>query len=135
MSELWSPQQHGWLVALGHTVYLQGALPEEEAEVVASATMRAGNAPVAVVRAPRRAPEAPRETSRRPAPDPPRRAVSGVPDKLHFALIRASGCNPNAAGAEEIMARWPATAELRGNPAAKRLLWPQLRALRKSASS
>jgi DNA polymerase III psi subunit len=54
-----------------------------------------------------------------------------VPDRLHFALIRASGCNPNAEGAAEIFAQWPSSAELRGNPAAKRALWPTLRKLRR----
>lgn len=130
MSELWSAEQHAWLEALGHTVYVQGPLPEE-AVMVVSAPMRVADA-AAPVRAPRRVPQAPAEANRRPMDDPPRRAGSGVPDKLYFALIRASGCNPNAPGAAEVMARWPAAAALRGNPAAKRALWPQLRELRKN---
>jgi DNA polymerase III psi subunit len=62
---------------------------------------------------------------------PVRRATSRLPDKLHFALIRASGCDPSAEGVAQIMAGWPPSSELRGNPAAKRALWPQLRALRR----
>ncbi len=65
----------------------------------------------------------------------PRRAASRLPDKLHFALIRASGCNPNAEDAAAIIAQWPPSHELHGNPAAKRALWPQLRALRRKALS
>jgi DNA polymerase III psi subunit len=57
-----------------------------------------------------------------------------LPDKLHFALIRASGCNPNAEEAAAIIAQWPPSHELRGNPAAKRALWPRLRALRRKPS-
>ena len=64
----------------------------------------------------------------------PRMGGGKLPDRLHFALIRASGCNPNAPGAAELFAQWPSSAELRGNPAAKRALWPRLRRLRRSAS-
>ncbi|HEX7802091.1 MAG TPA: alanine acetyltransferase [Pseudoxanthomonas sp.] len=131
MSELWSSQQHEWLAALGHTLYVQGA----------------AEAPVAVVA---ESAKPPRETAqpaaparRRPEPETmpparaaaaPVRAASRLPDKLHFALIRASGCNPNAEDAAAIIARWPPSSELRGNPAAKRALWPQLRALRRQRS-
>ncbi|RZA33120.1 MAG: alanine acetyltransferase [Lysobacteraceae bacterium] len=135
MTELWSAQQHEWLTALGHTLYVPGSA---EAPVV-SAAPAVADPPV--MRMPTSA-VAPVPTRRRPEPDvptpgrdtePARRAASRVPDKLHFALIRASGCNPGAAGAAEIMARWPSSAELRGNPTAKRALWPQLRALRRSS--
>jgi DNA polymerase III psi subunit len=61
------------------------------------------------------------------------RPATRMPDRLHFALIRASGCNPNAPGAAQLIAQWPTAAQLRGNPAAKRALWPQLRALRKQS--
>ena len=56
-----------------------------------------------------------------------------MPDRLHFALIRASACNPNAPDAAEVIAQWPTAEQLRGNPAAKRALWPRLRSLRKQA--
>ena len=139
MTELWSAQQHEWLTALGHTLYVPGSAEAPVMAAAPAAAVQAADPPVmrmptsAVASAPSR---------RRPEPDAPapgrdtepaRRAASRVPDKLHFALIRASGCNPGAAGAAEIMARWPSSSELRGNPAAKRALWPQLRALRRSS--
>ena len=71
-----------------------------------------------------------------PAPDMPasRRGrssrLAGVPDKLMLALLRASGQNPNEPATQALMASWPLD-ELRANPAAKRALWPQLRALRR----
>jgi hypothetical protein len=133
---LWSSEQHAWLEALGHTVWMQGALPEPAA---ASAAMpaQAPTRPVREAVAPvRRAPVAPAAPVSVDAAPVTRAAVARrpgarMPDRLHFALIRASGCNPNAPGAAELIASWPAASELRGNPAAKRALWPRLRALRK----
>ncbi|KLD78729.1 hypothetical protein Y886_08800 [Xanthomonas hyacinthi DSM 19077] len=55
-----------------------------------------------------------------------------LPDRLQIALLRACACNPNDPATQALMATWP-LAELRGNAAAKRALWPQLRALRKQA--
>nr|WP_246191633.1 alanine acetyltransferase [Pseudoxanthomonas gei] len=133
---MWSSQQHEWLTALGHTVYVPGSA---EAPAVA-----ARPAPEEATRAPSRTqaapppPTAPRKLA--PQADAgapagtasaPRRAASRLPDKLHFALIRASGCDPNTPEAAAAIALWPASSELRGNPAAKRALWPQLRALRR----
>lgn len=133
---LWSAEQQGWLGALGHTVYLPADWPTE-----AGAPTPVAEAPtVRVERTERESPSpAPRarppvrEVEDRPArPSPmPRTAGSRLPDRLHFALIRASGCNPNAPGAAELFAQWPSSAELRGNPAAKRALWPTLRRLRR----
>ena len=139
MSELWSSQQHEWLTALGHTLYVQGT---------AEAPVAPALEPVAPRREPAsrelasREPASPAQTPARRAPKPepaairvagpaPNRAASRLPDKLHFALIRASGCNPNAEDAAAIFAQWPPSHELRGNPAAKRALWPRLRALRR----
>ena len=135
MSELWSSQQHEWLTALGHTLYVPGAAeapavaarpvleeparPQPKTQAVATPSANRDR----VVRAEPSAPA-------RPAPAP-RRTTSRLPDKLHFALIRASGCDPNTEEGARIMAGWPPSAELRGNPAAKRALWPQLRALRR----
>ncbi|MEP6908695.1 MAG: alanine acetyltransferase [Pseudoxanthomonas sp.] len=135
MSELWSSQQHEWLTALGHTLYVPGSA-EAPAAAVVVADKPVAQAPAfraATPAAPpplRRAPDSGHDAPTRTA-ETPRRATSRLPDKLHFALIRASGCNPAAEGAAQIMARWPSSAELRGNPAAKRALWPQLRALRR----
>ncbi|MFT3761069.1 MAG: alanine acetyltransferase [Pseudoxanthomonas sp.] len=72
-----------------------------------------------------------RDEPARTAVAAPRRAAAGLPDRLHMALIRASGINPNAPEMAAIIAQWPTSAELRSNPAAKRALWPRLRALRR----
>ncbi|MGX5730489.1 alanine acetyltransferase [Pseudoxanthomonas beigongshangi] len=149
----WSAEQQGWLAALGYTVWTTGAPISAEAEPAEAIVPATAPAPVARAvpspdanpdREPRRAPAAPRiaptldsspAAPERPrAPAPRSRPASRLPDRLHFALIRASGCNPNAEGAAEIFAQWPASSELRGNPAAKRALWPRLRALRRSAT-
>lgn len=131
MSELWSSQQHEWLTALGHTLYVQGAA-EAPAAVAAREPAKPQREPVQAA-VPARRPEPETAPSERVAAAP-RRTASRLPDKLHFALIRASGCNPNAEDAAAIIARWPPSSELRGNPAAKRALWPQLRALRRQRS-
>ena len=55
MSELWSSQQHEWLTALGHTLYVQGT-----AEALA--------APEPV--APRHPPASPAAARRAPRPEP-----------------------------------------------------------------
>lgn len=144
----WSAQQQEWLAALGYTVYASGAALDAQAALAvtdaaleqdtvqaAPAASVAHAAPVAPARA-RVAPSADDDApvraspAARPAPRP-RAGGARLPDRLHFALIRASGCNPNAEGAAEIFAQWPASSELRGNPAAKRALWPRLRALRR----
>ena len=129
MSELWSSQQHEWLTALGHTLYVQGV-----AEALAAPEPVAPRHPPASPAAARRAPR-PEPAAIRVAEPTSHRPPSRLPDKLHFALIRASGCNPNADDAAAIIAQWPPSHELRGNPAAKRALWPQLRALRRKALS
>ncbi|CAE1138862.1 MULTISPECIES: alanine acetyltransferase [Xanthomonas] len=142
---MWSDLQVSYLQALGHTVYLDrdtvdaAAVPEETIErAPAAAPPRVERTPPmpapAVAPAVRRsAPVAPAH-----APDavttapaaPPRRSRVGMPDRLQMALLRASGCNPGDPNTQALMASWP-LAELRGNPAAKRALWPQLRALRR----
>lgn len=131
MSELWSSQQHEWLTALGHTLYVQGAAEAPPSVVVEPAKPQ--HEPVQAAVPARRRPEPETAPPVRVA-DSPRRAASRLPDKLHFALIRASGCNPNAEDAAAIIAGWPPSSELRGNAAAKRALWPQLRALRRQRS-
>lgn len=138
----WSAEQQEWLAALGYTVYASGTLPEAGVAETVSAPMLAPEsamaAPVAPSPRPRVAPQADDDAPARAAPAArpaarPRPAGARLPDRLHFALIRASGCNPNAEGAAEIFAQWPASSELRGNPAAKRALWPRLRAMRRQA--
>lgn len=137
---LWSAEQQGWLGALGHTVYLPADWPTEAGAptpVADASTARAERVErESASSAPRGRPPV-REAEDRPAParsaPAPRAPGARLPDRLHFALIRASGCNPNAPGAAELFAQWPSSAELRGNPAAKRALWPTLRRLRRSA--
>ncbi|HEY5972136.1 MAG TPA: alanine acetyltransferase [Pseudoxanthomonas sp.] len=130
VNALWSPQQQQWLKALGHTVYVQGTIAIDVAKEVAPYR----EPPAMLTAAPqRRRPEPAAVAPIRVAEAPVRRPASRLPDKLHFALIRASGCNPNAGNAAEVFAQWPPSSELRGNPAAKRALWPQLRALRRQS--
>ncbi len=136
---LWSAEQQGWLRALGHAVYLPADWPTEAGAAVA---VEAPVARASAVADP--VPAAPAHRARPPAreaidtaapvrqaPATLRSGAAKLPDRLHFALIRASGCNPNAPGAAELFAQWPSAAELRGNPAAKRALWPALRRLRR----
>ncbi len=143
---LWSAEQVGWLQALGHTVYVDAAAvveptppPEVEPAVPAQrqAPMPPRTASPAEVPERRRAPPPPAPAVQ---PDAPRVApVAGarrvglrLPDRLQIALLRASSLNPNDPATQALMATWPLD-ELRGNAAAKRALWPQLRALRKRA--
>ncbi|HVK51637.1 MAG TPA: alanine acetyltransferase [Pseudoxanthomonas sp.] len=137
----WSAEQQEWLAALGYTVYASGSLPATAEQEPASALVQAPDSSITASAAPAPRPRAaphmdddapPAMPAARPAARP-RAAGARLPDRLHFALIRASGCNPNAEGAAEIFAQWPASSELRGNPAAKRALWPRLRALRRQA--
>lgn len=134
---LWSAQQQAWLGALGHTLYLPADWPTEagqqarvDAADAAPAHPTAPSPPRAAARTDR--PPRERDVPRERTVPPPRAPGSRLPDRLHFALIRASGCNPNAPGAAELFAQWPTSAQLRGNPAAKRALWPALRKLRRT---
>lgn len=130
MNAVWSAQQQQWLKALGHTLYVQGAALIERVE---EAAPRHDPAPAANA-APARRRSEPAEAVPQPArvvEPPARRGASRLPDKLHFALIRASGCNPGDPESARAIALWPPSSELRGNPAAKRALWPRLRALRR----
>lgn len=141
----WTAEQQRWLAALGHGVWVRGALPEVEAAVPvetpapALAPARREFQPRPAPRElppqaamPRTAPAARVDTDSAPVAAP-RRATTRLPDRLHIALIRAAGINPNAPEMAEVIAQLPASAELRGDPAAKRALWPRLRALRAKA--
>jgi len=152
---LWSPAQQAWLQAMGYTVYHDGQLA---AELDAALQLSVADADAAspAAQSPPRQPEpaamepAPRQPR---SPSPPRTAPAVVPatepqlaraasagttrqpavrlpDRLQIALLRASGCNPNDAATQALMDSWPLE-QLRRDPAAKRALWPQLRALRK----
>jgi DNA polymerase III psi subunit len=59
--------------------------------------------------------------------------VPAIPDDaLLHALLRAAGRTAAADDAATLCRAWP-VARLRGDGAAKRALWPQVRALRRSA--
>lgn len=140
----WSPQQVGWLQAMGFSVYLDRDLVPEPAPAA-----QARSAPPALEDEPRPSSQArpERRTDRpsRPAPAAPATAPTefrpqgaaphrprrvGMPDRLQLALLRASGCNPSDPQTRTLMESWPLE-QLRADPAAKRALWPSLRALRK----
>jgi hypothetical protein len=53
-------------------------------------------------------------------------------DPLIHALLRAAGRSRDAEDAMHLAKALPAPRTLRGDPRAKRALWPQLRALRRS---
>ncbi len=54
-------------------------------------------------------------------------------DPMLDALLRAAGRNRGSGDAAQLARSWPAPGSLRGNPAAKRALWPALRALRRES--
>jgi hypothetical protein len=161
---LWSPAQQAWLQAMGYTVYHDGQLAAEldaalqlsVANAEARAAPPAGPAHVDDAAHERHGGAAPAARPERPAPprrEPPvtapdtaaatarplpsgnaRQPVVRLPDRLQIALLRASGCNPNDPATQALMDSWPLD-QLRHDPAAKRALWPQLRALRKRGAA
>ena len=57
---------------------------------------------------------------------------AGLPeDPLLHAVLRAAGRDPADARAGTLLRELPPASALRGDPAAKRRLWPRLRALRR----
>lgn len=56
-------------------------------------------------------------------------------DPLAHALLRAAGRAPGDADAAALLRGLPPLAVLRADPAAKRALWPALRALRREAGA
>jgi hypothetical protein len=101
----WSAEQREWLQALGHDVLM----------LTTATTVT----------------EPPQET-RSSAPEPvatARPAPAASP--LLRALARAAG---RAEQDVELLQTLPELTTLRGNPAARRALWPRLRALRKRTS-
>jgi hypothetical protein len=135
-SALWTAEQQHMLSVLGHTVLIHGALPEAEtaapvempAPALAPAQREFQPKPQ---QANRPSPFASASADSSPIVVPSRRAAARLPDRLHIALIRAANINPNAPDMAEVIAQLPPSTELRNNPAAKRALWPRLRALRK----
>lgn len=109
----WSAQQREWLQALGHEV-LMPVSADTPAEPARVEDLSGAAGPAAAAR-------------RVPTPDVPAKpAPAGTP--LLRALARAAGRSEQDA---EFLRALPEVATLRGNPAARRALWPRLRALRK----
>jgi DNA polymerase III psi subunit len=101
----WSSEQREWLQVLGHDVLM-----------LAGATAM---------------PELPREASSAAAQPTTAARTTVAASPLLRALARAAGRNEQDA---ELLQALPDFATLRGNPAARRALWPRLRALRKRRS-
>lgn len=130
MSGLWSAQQREWLQAMGHSVMsLAGSEPPAEAPVANAVSADAARSaePPARAQPPTRERAQPESAASERAA--PRAAVPGddTPALLRN-LLRAAR---RAAGDAQVLALFDASA-LRGNAAAKRALWPQLRKLRRT---
>lgn len=106
----WSSAQREWLQALGH-------------DVLMLASTEAGASAVPEPAQSRVAPLVPQASGPRAAARP---ALPVSP--LLRALARAAACSEDDA---EFLKIVPELTVLRGNPAARRALWPRLRALRK----
>jgi hypothetical protein len=128
MSELWSAQQREWLQAMGHTVL---ALAGAEAVAEPAPAQRGGersDAGAANDASSRSEPARERATPAQAGRNPP--APGGADSALLRNLLRAARRD---AGDAQVLALFDAPA-LRGDPAAKRALWPRLRALRRGAA-
>ncbi|KAF1704454.1 hypothetical protein [Pseudoxanthomonas suwonensis] len=145
----WSPRQRYWLQALGCSVLRVAGAEEELAAPAPGADEVAQAAPPQVRQvapadrdiAPprRRAPVASEPAAGGATPAPTvagrhgaMRRPAGLPDRLELAVLRASGLAPTDPRVQALLAEWPGE-RLRADPAAKRQLWPLLRALRRPA--
>jgi hypothetical protein len=106
---LWDPLQCEMLAAMGLPV--QRAIGPAATDVAPAAAMTNVAVPAA-------------DMSSAPAPS--------FDDPLILALLRAAGRVRSAADAAQLASGWPSPQALRRDPAAKRALWPQLRALRRT---
>lgn len=104
----WTSEQREWLQALGHDVLtlVQAGAPQQAAAGAVAPAMPAS-----------------------PPVSAPARAGTDVPPLLR-ALARAAR---READDPELLHTVPDLATLRGNPAARRALWPRLRGLRRTA--
>lgn len=121
----WSPLQHEALEAMGFAVY---RMPGAEAVSRTDATPPARSADASNT-APVSRPAMPRPVA---PPRPGTDAGAGV-DRLRAALSRAAG-GVDPAALSALIGEGDAAARLRGDPAAKRALWPRLRALRRAGA-
>lgn len=156
MSGLWSVEQQAWLKALGHRVLVlagdEAAAPLAEAGVPAhmdepmgssaarGAPTRPGNdatSPPANAAHRARAedmpqrrpapPRAPLEADDSVAPSPRRASPRAPDDALERAVLRVTGQRTRSEARAVLERLGVDLAALRGNPAAKRALWRQLR--------
>ena len=143
---LWSSQQLSWLGALGFQVYTRASpitptslqvrgQKEKGRQTTAPAvahpvTMPSQKAPLSAQQS---APGIIAQTPVR-SHQPLSLASIQFPDRLQLAMLKACACDPSRPDIAQLMAQWPLD-DLRANPNAKRLLWPQLRRLRRHAFS
>ncbi|TWI14232.1 hypothetical protein [Aerolutibacter ruishenii] len=155
MTTLWSPEQQAWLKALGHRVLVLAGdgsgvdafAVESPGEPVRVAMPPSGQGPRDVrERGPGNGPPAvdgmaprpanrdasPRQTA--PADVAPQRSSAAMPsrapgDALERALLRATGQRTRSEARAVLERLGVDVPALRGNPAAKRALWPRLRSL------
>lgn len=132
----WSPLQHETLEAMGFAIYRMpevGSVPQATPEPASRpmATSPAGPSASMPVSMPASRPSA----ARTPAHTG---AGGSADDRLQAALLRAAGGVDPATLVAALAAALGATdndgagiGRLRGDPAAKRALWPRLRALRR----
>lgn len=118
MSAPWSIEQREWLQAMGYDLLAPaGASPVEALPPPPASTRAVEPAAMPAVEAP-----APRVAP----PRTPPAATPDLTDPLMRALLRASRCDDLA----ELARLAGDLSALRRDPAAKRALWPALRALR-----
>ena len=118
MSTPWSAEQTQWLQAMGHQVWTLAA-PDASA---ADATTTIHEA-AALLK-----PATPERTARPRQAPAPRTPAPALQDRLMQAILRAA---KRDAGDVAVSTLLPDPSTLRGNAAAKRALWPQLRRLRR----
>lgn len=107
---LWDPLQCEMLAAMGLPVQRMVAAAPVATPAVAASTAVASVA------------------------DAPSSPAVSFDDPLLLALLRAAGRARNAVDAAMLARDWPSPQALRRDPAAKRALWPHLRALRRTSA-
>lgn len=127
----WSGLQRDTLEAMGFTVLLPrpsaggaGTAAQGPGDTRDTPTQHAAPAHAAVAAPSVSDPAASQRAEPRPA--------AATQDRLARALLRAAGRAPDAVDAAALLSQWPETGRLRRDPAAKRALWPRLRALRRA---
>jgi len=123
MSTPWTTEQRQWLRAMGHqlwTVAEPGAADAPDGSAIQEAAALLKPAPADRLPPARQGAAAART---------PAQAPRTSPDRLMQAIWRAANCS---VGDTAVSALLPDASALRGNAAAKRALWPQLRSLRRA---